>query len=529
MFKYHEDHRQTDLFGFMSSLSPAKQKKLQATKEHAFYELIYCKINETPFVDLYSDKKSRPNAPVNTMVASLILKEHKGWSYEELFGQIDFDLRTRSALGLSDLDETPFCAATLFNFQNRLSSHYLQRGEDLLEQVFDSLTAEQLKSLKLKTNIQRSDSFLASSNIRTYSRLQLLVEVLIRLHRILSAEDQESLSNLFAPYVKQTSGQYIYRLKHSELSGHLEQLAHVYHRLHQHLCSPYGDREIFTIFERVYHEHFTVVNDKIEVIAAQQLSSDILQSPDDVDATYRKKRDQESRGQTIHVNETAHPDNQLHLITDVAVVANNTDDSKILNARLDKMVEKTPDLDELHTDGGYGSEDNDRKMEELSITHVQTAIKGRTSAVSMSIEQLAESTYQVSCPHQSVTSQVTKTRFKACFEQSVCEQCQLASVCPTLQQKQQRVVYFEHHDYLRNKRHRQVESLPPERRTLRSNVEATVREFTRRMPDGKLNVTGTFKTRVFAVLNAIGINFGRIFRFQRTQMVQSVQLQFNRA
>jgi hypothetical protein len=529
MFKYHEDHRQNDLFGVMSSLSPAKQQKLQASKEQAFYELLYCKIDESPFVELYSDKTSRPNASVNTMVASLILKEHNGWSYEELFGQIDFDLRTRTALGLSDLDETPFCPATLFNFQNRLSAHYLQSGQDLLEQVFDTLTTEQLKTLQIKTNIQRADSFLASSNIRTYSRLQLLVEVLLRLHRILSPEDQQALSELFAPYVKQTAGQYIYRLKQSELSAHVEELAQTYHRLHQRLVSTYGDTEIFHIFDRVYREHFTVVNDKIAVIPAQELSSHILQAPDDVDATYRKKGDQESRGQTIHVNETAHPDNQLNLITDVEVAPNNTDDGNILNARLEKMVEKTADLDELHTDGAYGNEANDRNMEAFGIRHIQTAIKGRTSAVSMKIEQLAEGTYQVSCPYQAVTSHPTATRFKACFEQSVCDQCPLASVCPTIPQKDQRVSYFDHDDYLRNTRHRQIERIPAERRKIRPKVEATVREFKRRMPDGKLKVRGAFKTKVFAVLNAIGINFGRIFRFQRTQTAQSVHMQFNMA
>ena len=529
MFKYHEAHRQPDLFGVISFLNPAKRQKLQETKEQAFYELIYCKIDESPFIELYSDQKSRPNAPVNTMVASLILKEHKGWSYEELFGQIDFDLRTRTALGLSNLDDSPFCPATLFNFQNRLSAHYLQRGEDLLEQMFDSLTSEQLKRLKIKTNIQRADSFLASSNIRTYSRLQLLVEVLLRMHRILSPEDQHAFRDVFAPYVTQTAGQYIYRLKQSELSAQLEQLAQTYHSLHQCLASTYGDTEMFKIFERVYTEHFTVVKDTIAVIPAQELSSNILQSPDDVDATYRKKRDQESRGYTIHVNETAHPDNQLNLITDVEVAPNNTDDGKILHARLEKMVEKTPDLDELHTDGGYGNEDNDRKMEALDIRHVQTAIKGRTAAVSMMIDQLADDTYQVSCPHQTVMSQATPTRFKACFEQSVCGQCSLAASCPTIQQQDQRVSYFSHDDYLRNKRHREIELIPPERRTLRSNVEATVREFKRRMPDGTLKVTGTFKTRVYAVLNAIGINFGRIFRFQRTQTAQSVHMQFNMA
>lgn len=517
MFKYHKDHLQNDLFGFLSSLSPTKQQKLQATKEHAFYELIYRKIDERPFAELYSDKKSRPNAPVNTMVASLILKEHNYWSYEELFGHIDFDLRTRTALGLSDLEQTPFCPATLFNFQNGLSAHYLQTGEDLLEQVFDKLTSEQLKSLKIKTNIQRSDSFLASSNIRTYTRLQLLVEVLLRLHRSLSPEDQQSFSEVFAPYITQTAGQYIYRLKQSELSSHLEQLAQTYHHLFPRVSLAYGETEMFKIFERVYTEHFTVVNETIEIIPAQDLSSAILQSPDDVDATSRKKRSQESRGQTIHVNETAHPDNQVNVITDVDVAPNNTDDAKMLNVRLETMVEKTSDLDELHTDGGYGSQDNDRKMEELGIRHIQTAIKGQTSAVSFTIEQPSEGTYQVSCPHQVATSSPTPTRFKALFEQSTCDQCPLASVCPTIQQKTQRVYYFSHDDYLRNTRHRQITNIPAERRKIRPNVEATVREFKRRMPDGKLKVRGAFRTRVFTVLNAIGINFGRIFRFQRTQ------------
>jgi hypothetical protein len=348
-------------------------------------------------------------------------------------------------------------------------------------------------------------------------------------HRILSSEDQESLSDLFAPYVKQTAGQYIYRLKQSELSTHLEQLAQTYHSLHQRLASTYGDTEVFRIFERVYTEHFTVVHDKIELIPAQDLSSDILQSPDDEEATYRNKRGQESRGQSIHVTETAHPDNPFNLITDVEVAPNNTDDSKILHTRFEKMVKKTPDLEELHTDGGYGSEDNDDKMEELGIRHIQTAIKGRTAAVSFRIEQLADTTYQVSCPYQKSIATATRTRFKASFEQSVCDQCPLGSVCPTIQQKAQRTLYFTHEAYLRNKRHRSLESIPIERRTLRPNVEATVREFTRRMPDGKLKVRGTFKTRVFAVLNAIGINFGRIVRFQRAQRIQSVKMQLSMA
>ena len=523
MFKPNPFHTQTDLFSFVSSLPEAKQKKLKATKDYAFYEQIFCKINERPFAVLYSDKKSRPNIPINIIVGALILKEHRVWSYEELLGQVEFDLRTRIALGLSDFDQMPFCQATLFNFQNRLTAYYLKTGDDLLEQVFDHLTTDQIKTLGLKTGIQRSDSFLAGSNIRTYSRLQLLVEVLLRLHRILSDADQELLAEWFAPYLKQSSGQYIYQLKSTELKPGLDTLARVYHHLHQKLAPTYGNQAIFKIFDRVYTEHFTVVADKIEVKPSEELTSDSLQSPDDPDATYRHKRDDQSRGQAIHVTETAHPDNELNLLTDVAVATNNTDDSTILNDRLDRMMEKTPDVEELHTDGGYGSQDNDRKMEELGITHIQTAIKGQTAAVSLTIEQLDKTSYTVACPFQTVQSQPTKTRFKTCFDTIICTQCPLAEVCSSIKQKQCRTFYFDHDDYLRSKRHQAIELIPLERRKIRPNVEATVHEFSHRMRNGKVKVRGQAKTRMFAFLNAIGINFGRIFRYQRAHADPSAQ------
>jgi len=67
---------------------------------------------------------------------------------------------------LDTLEQTPFCPATFFNFQNRLLSHFVATGENLIERVFDSLKQQQLKTLKIKTDIQRSDSFMAMSNHR---------------------------------------------------------------------------------------------------------------------------------------------------------------------------------------------------------------------------------------------------------------------------------------------------------------------------------------------------------------------------
>jgi hypothetical protein len=514
MFKPNVDHAQDDLFSPMYQLPAEKQKKLRASKHWCFYELIFCQIDETLFACLYSDKGSRPNAPINTMVAALILKHQFGWTFEELFEHIDFDLLTRAALGLRTFETTPFAPSTLFDFQRRLFAHHVLTGENLFETVFDRLTSAQLKQLQLKTSIQRADSVMLASNIRDYGRLHLLIEVLLRLHRILSDADQAAVKDLLAPYLTQSAGKYLYRLERAAIPEELSQLGRIYHTLYQHCQVAYADTEMFAIFQRVYTEHFTVADDTITVIAGSELSGKILQSPDDPEATYRKKLGDSSKGFALNAVETAHPDNPVNLLVDVTVAPNTTDDSVILNDRLEALLRKTPDLEELHTDGGYTSSDNDQALTAAGITQIQTAVRGRIRAVEFTMTPTDDTTYQVACPCQTVTSQPTSTRLKACFDLTICAGCAHASVCPAQERKAYRTFYFTPEDALRHARYRRIATLPVERRTLRSNVEATIREFVNRLDRHKVSIRGLFKTGLFAFSRAMAINFGRIFRYQ---------------
>ena len=513
MFLENKAHMQQDLFGIENHLSKSKRKKLRTSSDAFFYELIYCNINEQDFAPLYSSNGSRPNAPVNALVSSIILYLKKGWTTEELFERIDFDLRTRTALGLHNLEDTPFCPATFFNFQNRLLNHFVTTGENLIEKIFDSLTEAQLKKLKIKTDIQRMDSFQAMSNIRAYSRTQLLVEVLIRIFRVLSGHDKQNLKEVLGPYVNNTSSAFVYGLKKSDIPHELQKMADIYHDLYKQLKSSYHDTEIFKIFERVYNEHFCIVADRITVRDSKELTSSSLQSPDDIDATFRTKRGDNYRGLVVNIAETANPENALNLITDVAVEPNNTDDSTILNHRIDEIKNKCNDLNELHTDGAYGSSDNDMKMDTHNINHIQTAVRGRVAVVPMKIEHTDTENYQVSCPLQTVQSQETKTRLKACFDLNVCTTCQQAENCPAMTQNNYRVFYFTEKMVQMQKRVHAIELLPLERRKLRPNIEATVKEYTKAFNHkGKLRTRGKFKTMLFAFAMSIGINCGRIFR-----------------
>ena len=380
MFK---SNSQPGLFSFEMELCKMQRDLLDTSKEKWFYNLILRNVNENNFKPLYSEKASRPNVAVNILVSALILKELKGISYDELMESVMFDLRFKAALGLVSIDEVPFSRGTLFDFQNRILEHEQQTGINLIEQVFDNLTAKQIKQLSLKTDIQRTDSTLISSNIRKYSRIQLLIEVLIRLERILDETDKQLIGEQLQAYLKTGSDKYVYGLKSNELPRELEKLGKVYHAVHTQISGEdkYTGQKEFINFVRVYTEHIVVVNQEISSKPTEELNSGMLQSPDDQDATYRKKKEQHSKGYTINGTETANPDNPLQLITDIAVNPNNIDDPQILYNRIDKIKEKTPEINEIHTDGGFGSEDNDKKLEALEITQITTAVRGRKSEI----------------------------------------------------------------------------------------------------------------------------------------------------
>ncbi len=512
MFK---PNSQPELFSFATELSKKQRDLLEKSKERWFYNLIFSNIDEDNFKSLYSTKASRPNVAVNILVSAMILKEFKGISYDELMESMMFDMRFKTALGLVSIDEEPFSRATLFNFQNRILEYEQHTGINLIEQVFDNLSAQQIKQLKLKADIQRTDSTLVSSNIRKYSRIQLLIEVLIRLERVLDKTDKCQIAEQLQAYLKTGSEKYIYALKSNELPRELEKLGKVYHAAYTqiHEKDSYHAKKEFINFERAYKEHFIVVNHQVSSKPSEELNSGMLQSPDDQDATYRKKKEQQSKGYTINGTETANPDNPIQLLTDIAVNPNNVDDSVILNERIDVIKEKTPELKELHTDGGYGSEDNDKKLEKSEIIQITTAVRGRESEIEKKIEQISQSpdAYTVECPQQIIESTPTKKRHKVRFGLNICKQCPLKEKCRIFKNKGR--YYFTHADYLLSKRNGNINKIPKEHRKIRPNVEATMKEFKTRTPGGKLKVRGLFKTSLFAFSVGIAINFGRICRY----------------
>ncbi len=536
MFRAHTDHQQIGFLDTVAQFSESKRQRLENSWADTFYHEVFCCIDESIFAPLYSDEPSRPNAPVNVSAGLEILKSGFNWSDEELFNHLDFDVQVRYALGIRDIHAEVCTLRTQYNFRRRVSKQMQRTGENLFEQVFIQITDEQLAALSLKTGHQRMDSTQISSNIRHYTRLQLLVEVVQRAERMLSEEDRTRYAELLAPYKKGSAGQYCHRIKNSDLDSHLQQVGQVIYRLLDELSARYGDQEPYRLLQRVFSEHFELSTDEmtaeptqVTVKPPEALRADSLQSPDDTEATYREKRGQGYQGYVAHLSETCDPDNAVQLITDIQVAPNTTDDETLL-------VETTPELKQrtqVHTleiDGGYTGPEASKVCAEQDITLNPSAIRGRApDPVTLNLDAFtwdttSNTTPRVTCPHgQTVdlTPGRKAHRRQAAFDATGCAQCPDAEICPTrlLKRRPQRVLNVDQRQIEVAQLRQRCAQLQQADHHLRPAVESTVRSVKHPF-GGKLSVRGQTRVTMVIIASAMMVNLRRIWRFRSTKQAK---------
>jgi len=337
MFQTNTKHQQRKMFTAVDQLPETARKLLEKSWAKTFYDEYFCKIDEKVFSVLYSDKNSRPNTPVNILVGFETLKSGFGWSDEELYNHFLFDLQVRYALGLQDFDEEYFDLRTIYYFRATLCEYERTKSENLIQKAIEKITDEQIKKFKIKTGLQRMDSTQIQSNIQNMSRIQLLVEIIQRLHRILLPEDIESNNERFATYVKEDSLHYCYRLKRDEAKTRLEEIGEDLNFFVNEYKSKYHIHSAYKNFERVFKEHYRFEEKKIIIKKGKELHGATLQSPDDTNATYRKKNGEGAKGYVANITETCDPENDLQLITTTNLEPNITDDQKLMADDLDNL------------------------------------------------------------------------------------------------------------------------------------------------------------------------------------------------
>jgi hypothetical protein len=513
------------MFGTVHQLPVGVKKMMDKSWAPAFRRLIFEKIDEHRYAELYSTVESRPNFPVNIWVGLEIIKGMFDLTDQELLEQFHFNLLTTYAVGLEDLGEVTLCERTVYYNRERLLEYEAKTGRNLLKEEFDAITDDALSQLPIDSKTQRMDSSFVGSFIKQMSRLELIVKVLQNFYHDLPETEQTCWASQLGKYVEEEAKHITYHLKRAEVEEHLQEVGALLFDLHQAYA---GNEEISSLksyqhIGRVLLEQFNIIEDSgqtiIKVKPGEEISASSLQNPADDEATFRRKDGEDHKGYLFNVAETCSPQNPMQLLTDISVHPNIASDDGILAERLPEIEEHT-DVEEMIVDANYSGKRSEAVCGEHEVNIVPTEVKGRRMPQGeLSLRDFHFKGNQlVSCPIGcSPMEQVDKPEkghHIIRFSREQCGGCPYVGGCPVRCRRRFYSLLFSDRQVLLAQRRQQLSTEDYRQKCrLRPAIEGTISQFKRQMHNGKLRVRGLKKVRNSIILMAIGINFGRLWAY----------------
>jgi hypothetical protein len=534
MFRKNEEHRQQSFFSGYYLLPDSLQHRLLTSWAETFYQELFCRIDEEIFAPLYSEEASRPNVPVNVLVGAEILKSGFGWSDEELYEQVCFNLQVRHALGEDDLRGEIFSLRTLYNFRGRVRDYAEETGINLYQKVFEQVTDEQLEAVKLATGWQRMDSTQVLSNLAEMNRLGLLVAVLQSVHKQLPESMKDEWAQRWARYLEGRPHQVCYRIAADEVEAHLVIIGQELCAVGAVLMEQAPESEALGLIQRVLKEQYEQDQDgNVHLRPEGEIGSDSLQSPHDSDATYRVKGGATYPGGYVaNVSETADPENDLQLITDVQVEPNRADDATLMEQSLDDQARRGIEVNQVTVDGGYTGPNGEAACAKHDVTLRPTRMRGGQTApdhwgwkeYTWEVEDDG-TPVSVTCP-QGCTATVfpgrAENRFLARFESERCTACPFFKTkCRVQERKRLSPTLYVTRRRVEIALRRQ--QMSPEDASIRAVVESTIRSLKRAFPGSKLPVRGLIRARMMLYPTAMMVNVRRLHRHLTEEAEKAAQ------
>ena len=181
MFKESEIEKQKGLWTAIDTQLGERSRKMYDDPlgwHNQFRQQITNRIDENIFKPLFNETIGAPNAPIRILVAMMSLKEGMGISDEQLYEECRFNLKTRCALGLVNIDEEIPVESTYYLFRKRIVEHEEMTEKNLLNEAFDKITQEQCLEFGVVGKRLRMDSKLLGSNLAWYTRYEIVHETI---------------------------------------------------------------------------------------------------------------------------------------------------------------------------------------------------------------------------------------------------------------------------------------------------------------------------------------------------------------
>lgn len=400
MFKKSVENQQLDMFS-----SPGEHlrgsKMNYYLKNDSWHNLfrnqVVMRIDESIFSVLFCDDNGAPNVSIRVLIGMMILKEAHGWSDQQLFESSNFNILTRSALGLMSLTDAIPAESTYYLFRHKMVKYNKLNDTDLLKACFEQITHMQILEFDVSGKQVRMDSKLMGSNIAWLSRYELIHETL----RMFIKEREEyiykkSLSKdefaLIKSIQAEKGNKVVYRSTKSEVESKIVTLGKLMYRfVVLFKGNQYGE---YKTLKALFHEQFSVGKDKVVLpLEKEKISAKSIQSPHDTDADYRNKDGNQVKGYSINLTETCDKPSDsdkpvLNLITDIQVNVVSTQDNTFVKSAITNTQQILPNqIETVYTDGAYNSAENQEFCTENNIDLLMPTIQGTLPRYDISIDE----------------------------------------------------------------------------------------------------------------------------------------------
>ena len=367
-------NQQMTLSDSLWGLTAREKKALEKSWAKTFSEEIMPLIDEKRFSVLYSEKASRPNTPVNVIIGALIIKELFDYSDDEMVENLMLDLHLQCALNTTSFIEQPLSDKTLSNFRKRCYDYETLHNVDLYHECVKDLGGKLKKLMHINGRIRRMDSMMIESNIRKFSRVELLYTCISRLAAVINRQDASILPEELKHYADPNDfNQVMYHNRSTETEDRLKIILTDADRFIRLCADRYDYLLAYELLVRCLGEQ-TIVEDGTRRLREKKdggMDSRMMQNPSDPDATFRTKAGKEHRGYAANLEESVGEGGSV--ITDYQFDANTKSDSTFLKENL-KSQEKSEEPVTMVTDGAYYGDENVELAKEKNITLLTTAL-----------------------------------------------------------------------------------------------------------------------------------------------------------
>jgi len=507
--------------GFKEKLSHKLEKGLTEGWSGLFYKLVFCKIDESKFAKMYSDK-GRPNFPVNILICLDILKMLFKLTDEQLIQRFHYDLQFMNALGIQEINEITLGTRTLYDFRKRLGNFIADGNGYAIIEIFILLTNNFIEKANIKTDIQRIDSTMIQSNMKELSRTQLMFDVMSRFVNSLKPQDKKkvpkgTLSLIENKNIKDLIDEIPDKEKRlTKLATEMYRIILIFQNTDK------VQNQNYQYLHRVFQEQVNIIDDKQLVIKeSKDIASNSLQNPTDEDATFRRKGNKNYKGFAVNIIETANPDNQVQMITNASIAPNIQSDKNFLLEDIPELKFRT-DLNCLIADSGYHSPETMKLTQQLDIELVITNSLGGTESITDVSEFIIKKEKGIIlCP---LGNKPIKTKYLpkndtyvAWFEKSTCNTCSRREQCLIKEQKKNMTIRFTKKRYDNDKlRKEQKTSEYKNKAKLRPAIEGTISALKRGYGLNQMKVRKLEKLEYNTLLKIIAYNFNQLIKIENS-------------